>query len=473
MDIPSDLRVNIMENVTPFAKKMGYNDDQIQDFGIFLESIEAIMEKADPMDWDRNEVHLKDGKVILPGNFEALLKELVVENELYSWFIPEKLGGYGYTNIFVSGVMQLLSYIDISFGIMTGISLTVMEPLVRKPTGLMENIVENFARGKNIGFVGFSEPQAGSNLQNVKSKSVLDGNDYILEGTKIWISNGGYANAGLLLTTNEVDGKADGTNVFIVENPKELVCERLEEKMGLHASPTAQLHFENLRVPKEAIVGKPGNGYRGVLERLMSMRIAVSMQGAASMYRARDLASQYAETRQQFGQPIGQFPAIKYKIDQMNIQVPRMLKFAYTAAYALDRFNKGWIPADVGATGPAAEEQAASLLPGIAMRGLAHYFASSSKTYNAEIAQDMAYDATQIFGGNGFVAENEINKILRDIRVLSIYEGTSEIHDWIISRSMAAVEMIPTLKPLAASYDEKTLYEKMLYLRFPRMENKI
>ncbi len=473
MDIPSDLRVNILENVSPFAKKLGYTDDQIQDFGIFLESIEAIMDKADPIEWDRIGVKLQDGKVVLPGNFEPLLKELVVENELYTWFLPEKLGGYGYTNIFVSAVMQLLSYIDISFGIMTGISLTVLEPLISKPNGYVEGIIENFAKGKNIGFVGFTEPQAGSNLQNVKSRSYADGNDFILEGTKIFISNGGYANAGLILTTNEVDGKTEGTNVFIVENAKELVCERLEEKMGLHASPTAQLHFENLRVPKEAIVGKVGNGYRGVLERLMSMRIAVSMQGAASMYRARDLATQYAETRQQFGQPIIQFPAVKSKLDQMNTQIPRMMKYAYTASYALDRFTKGWIPADIGAEGPSVEEQAATMVPSIAMRGLAHYFASSSKTYNAEIAQFMAYDATQIFGGNGFVSEYEVNKILRDIRVLSIYEGTSEIHDWIISRSMQAVDMVPSLKPLAASYDEKTLYEKMLYLRFPRMEGKI
>lgn len=473
MEIPSAFRKRVIDHLRPFGNKLGYSDDQIDDFSMFIDTIATIMEKAEPMEWDREGVHLKDGKVILPGNFEPILKELVEDNEMYAWFTPEKYGGYGYTNIFQLAVMDILAYVDLSFSVMAGISFTVLESISRKPNGYHENIIEGFAKGKNIGYVGFSEPQAGSNLQNVKTSSVLDGDNYTLNGSKIWISNGGIANTGLILTTNEVNGKIEGHNVFISDDLDGINVVRLEEKSGLHASPTAQLQIENKVLPKEAMVGDVGNGYRGVLERLMSMRIGVSMQATAAAERMKDLSTTYAETREQFDAPIIHFPGVKRKLDEMSRQIPRMYKYAYTAGYGLDRFNRGWVPPEVGATGPASEEQAASMLPGIVLRGLAHYFASSSKAYTSEMVQHIAYDATQIFGGNGFVSEYEVNKIMRDVRVLSVYEGTTEIHEWILSRSKQAVEMIPTLKPLSTTFDEPTVYEKMFFARFPKLEGLI
>jgi alkylation response protein AidB-like acyl-CoA dehydrogenase len=460
-----------MDYLTPYAKKLGYTDDQLGDFALFLESISTIMEKANPMEWDHNGAKLENGKVLLPGNFESLLKELIEKNEMYAWFTPEKYGGYGYSNVFQLGVMNIIGYVDLSFSIMGGISFTVLESLLHKPNGYHESIIEGFTKGKNIGYVGFTEPQAGSNLQNVKTRSELNSNTYNINGSKIWISNGGIANTGLVLTQNIVDGKADGHNMFICDKLPEVL--RLEEKSGLRASPTAQLEFKDIELPKEAIVGPVGNGYRGVLERLMSMRIGVAMQATASSERMRDIAKTYAETREQFDSPIMKFPGVQRKIYEMDKQIPRMYKYSYVASHGLDRFYRGWIPTEVGATGPSAENQAASMLPGIVLRGLAHYYASSSKLYTSEIVQHIAYDASQIFGGNGFVMENEINKIMRDIRVLSIYEGTSEIHEWILSRSKQAVEMIPNLKSLTSTWDEKTYYEDMLFLRFPKLKSLI
>lgn len=470
MNIPSSVRRRIVESITPYASKLGYTQDQIDDFSLLLDSIQAIIEKADPMAWDAEEVKLVDGKVVLPGNMSDIVQEIVKENQLYTWFIPEKYGGYGLSSLFVNGIMELLNYVDISLSIMVGISLTVLEPLIFSYKDYFKPILDRYASGENIGFVAFTEPEAGSNLENVKTTSYLDGDEYVINGTKIFISNGGYANSGLVLAQNIVDGKQEGHNMFIVENLDGLTCERLEEKSGLHASPTAQLLFKDARVPKDAIVGKVGNGYRGVLERLMSMRIAVSMQAASSMYRAYDLAADYAEQRVQFGKPINSFPGVNRKLEAMKEQIERMRHFSYHASFTLDRFHRGWVPADIGATGKASEEQAASMLPGIVLRGLAHYYASGSKAYTTEISQHVAYDATQIFGGNGFIRENEVNKLYRDVRVLSVYEGTTEIHEWILTRSMQAVQMIPTIKPLTTTFGNSTMYEDMFFIRFPKLK---
>ena len=228
-----------------------------------------------------------------------------------------------------------------------------------------------------------------------------------------------------------------------------------------------------MRVSKEAIVGGVGTGYRNVLERLMSMRIIVGMQGIGAMERAYDLAHEYANTREQFGKPIISFDGVSRKLKEMEVQLPRMRKLAFASAHAYDRFSRGYVPCEVGATGVASELEAAKLLPNVARRGLAHYYCSATKLYCSEITQHLAYDSSQVFGGNAFVAENEINKIMRDIRVLTIYEGASEIHEWLLQKTMKAVKMVPSIKPMIASYPEETVYEKMLFARFPKMQGLI
>ncbi|MHA2404766.1 MAG: acyl-CoA dehydrogenase family protein, partial [Candidatus Kariarchaeaceae archaeon] len=132
-----------------------------------------------------------------------------------------------------------------------------------------------------------------------------------------------------------------------------------------------------------------------------------------------------------------------------------------------------WIPADVGATGPSSEKTAADMFPSPVRVGIAHYFVSMAKLYTAEIANSILYDAQQIFGGNGFVSEYEVNKICRDVRVLPVYEGTSEIHEWLIGRAQQALNLLPRFKKVSDSLNGLTMYERILYERFPDVKDKI
>ncbi|MHA2032153.1 MAG: acyl-CoA dehydrogenase family protein, partial [Candidatus Kariarchaeaceae archaeon] len=287
-----------------YGKKLGSDEDKISTFFALLDTVEEIMEtkvRPNMQEWDEKGVKLVDGKVVLPGNMESVLNELIKDNELYSFFIPEKHGGFGYENLYHSGLNELLCKYDVPLQMLTTISMSVLEGLVVYNKPEYEPYIQKFLEGKLTGYVAFTEAGAGSHLQNVKATSELDGDEYVLNGTKIFISNGGYANAGLFLARNMVDGKEEGTNVFYVEGFDGITTLRLEEKSGLHANPTAQLLYEDVRVPKENVIGEVGNGYRKVLERLMGMRIGVVAQGMGASARAYELAKTYSEERIQFG----------------------------------------------------------------------------------------------------------------------------------------------------------------------------
>ncbi len=461
------------------SKKLGYEDDDIEMFVAVLETLAEICEKKirpNVLEWDAVGAQLKDGKVVLPGTLDNVVKEIIQDNELYSFFIPKELGGYGFANLALAALSEIMSQYDVGVHILVFISLSVLEALTVYNEPQFNPIIDKFAKGAYTGYVGFTEAGAGSNLEAVKTTSVLEGDEYVINGTKIFISNGGHAETGLVLARNMVDGKQEGHNVFIVEGLEGITTERLEHKSGLRANPTAQLHFKDVRVPKENIIAGVGKGYKKVLERLMGMRLGVTFQGTGATIRAYELAKNYAEERVQFGKPINSFPGVSNKLKSLEATIPRMRTYGFYSAFALDRYYKGWLPFDVGADGKdASEKMAASSLPGAAIGGLTHYFISSGKMYTSELSNYMTYDAQQIFGGNGFVEEYEVNKIARDVRVLNVYEGTSEIHEFIIRRAQDAVNLLPAGKfpRISHTWDDRTVYEKIFYLKFPEIDGLI
>ncbi len=464
----TNLKGKIAPILHEYAAKLNYKQEQLEEFDGILESMVDILKTSKPMEWDKIGAKLENGSVVLPSGFESKVNEIVKENQLYSLFIPEKFGGAGYSTIFMPSIAEMISYTDLSLSSATLISLAVMEPLFNDSKNeYFRNVINGFLEGKRTGYVAFTEPQAGSNLENVSATSEKQGDGYILNGTKIFISNGGYANTGLFLAKNE---KQRGHNVFLLDKLDDIKVERLEDKLGLHSDPTAQLRVENLYVDKDHLVGKEGEGYKSVLARLMSMRLGVSLQATGSAQRAYDLANYYAENRTQFNRPINKFEAVKRKLDEMSAQLPRMREISYRSALALDRYQHDGIPHDLEAGG-IAEKVAARAMPEKIKWGLANYYVSTAKIYCSEIVNDIADDALQIHGGNGFMSEVEANKIYRDVRVLPIYEGTSEVHEWIIDKAKQALSFAPKIKPFLSKYEDRTLYEKMLLLKFPSLEN--
>ena len=475
---PMDVNRHSKDLFTQYAKKLGYDDEKIETYEEILNSVESILEKhsvrSKALEWDKQFTKLVDGKVVLPKGFEEVLYELIRENQLINLFAPEKLGGSSYTHIMVGPLTELIASYDFSLQMMSLMGLIIMDPLLRYYKDDFKPILQKICEGKTTCFLALTEPQAGSNLENIKTTSELQGDEYVINGEKIFITNGGYADSGLVFAQNIVNGKKEGTNVLLIDGLDGITPVRLEEKLGIHASPTAQLLFENVTVPKEFVVSEVGNGYKKVLEGLRGMRTGVSFQAVAATKRAYQLAVDYANTREQFKKLIISYPDIQRKLHMMEEQIPRIEDYAYMGSYALDRDFRGWMPNDIGAGGKnIAEKTASKMVPGPIKDGIAHYYASACKLYTSEITNYLLYDAQQIFGGSGYMTELEINKIARDVRILPIYDGTSEIHNWILGKAEKATGFIPRFKRNYEKYDHETGYEKMLFTRFPDLNKLI
>ena len=263
------------------------------------------------------------------------------------------------------------------------------------------------ARGEIIGAFSLTEPEAGSDAISLKTKAVRSGEEYILNGTKAWVTTGNDADALIILA--QVKG-ADGTaklSAFIVEKGfPGFKISKIEEKMGLHSSPTAMIALEDCRVPAENRLGEEGRGAAIALSGLDRSRIGVAAQAVGLSQQALDLAVGYAKQREAFGKKIAEFQALQFMMADIATHVEAGRLLTYRAANLYDREL------------PFTKE------------------AAMAKLFTSEAANKIAYLAVQIHGGYGYSKEYPIERIYRDARVLSIYEGTSEIQRLVIARNL-------------------------------------
>ena len=262
-------------------------------------------------------------------------------------------------------------------------------------------------KGELLGAFALTEPGAGSDIQGMNTKAEKKGDVYILNGTKAWVTTGSDALAYILfaITENQQDKKK--LSAFIVEKDSPgFRISNIEEKMGLHASITAEIALEDCPVPAENLLGEEGKGASVALHCLDGSRIGIAAQSVGLSQRALDEAAQYAKQREAFGKPIAQFQAIQFMIADMATLIESARLLTYRASDLLDRGL------------PFSKE------------------AAMAKLYASEAANKIAYLALQIHGGYGYSKEFSVERLYRDARVLTLYEGTSEIQRLVISRHL-------------------------------------
>ena len=436
------------EHLMFYGKKLGVEKDYITDLWYpSIEQLHEILEKdvAPYVDeWDRNEVTLdkSNGKVIFPDSLMRAYSKIVSDPKgfrLYESLLPEEYGGAGLPALAEAAMVEGISVYDTSLNVTIGLAITLIEAISLYPTPyLTEKYFPRLKEG-TPGFVAFTEPQAGSNLKNIKTTAQEDGDNFIVKGNKIFISNGGYGEIGIVLAK---DGEK-GTSAFVVDTDMKdaddssksgIVATRIEEKLGIHGSPTAVLDF-NVVIPKENLLGQRGKGYQTVLERLLGMRMGVAMQACGIAERAYQLASAYAKDRVQFDKPIGTFPGVANKIRGMEENLSKMRKFSFEAAYVLSKFQQNQLIKTKYLKTTPEEDQAMKEFADQYNRGVLNLTISKAKMFNTEVGWMITDDALQIHGGNGFIRDYKVEKLLRDFRILRIYEGTSEIQEYIVNRA--------------------------------------
>jgi len=264
------------------------------------------------------------------------------------------------------------------------------------------------ARGEKLGAFCLTEPHVGSNAAALRTRATLDGDAYVLNGVKQFITSGKNADLAIVIAVTEKDAGKRGMSAFIVPTSAPgYVVARLEEKAGQHSSDTAQIVFEDCRVPVANRIGEPGEGYRIALSSLEGGRIGIAAQSVGMARAAFEAALAYAKQRESFGQPIFEHQAINFRLADMATQIEAARQLVLHAASLRD-----------------------AGVPCLKQAAMAKLFAS-------EMAEKVCSDAIQIFGGYGYVADFPVERIWRDVRVCQIYEGTSDIQRILIGRALA------------------------------------
>jgi acyl-CoA dehydrogenase len=255
-----------------------------------------------------------------------------------------------------------------------------------------------------------SEPASGSDVSSISTKAEKDGDEWVINGNKMWITNGSVGDFFVVLckTDPDPDSRYEGFSQIIVESDRDgFDSDKITGKMGIRASDTAELIFDDVRVPEENLVGEQGAGFFQQMQFFDETRTMVAAQAVGIAKGALNRALDYAQEREQFGQPIGDFQGIQFKLAEMKTDTEAARQLTYKSAWSVE--NK--------------EEQLTSL-------------ASMAKEYASRVAVDVANEAVQIHGGSGFVNDFDVERFYRDAKITQIYEGTTEIQKTIIAREM-------------------------------------
>jgi len=268
--------------------------------------------------------------------------------------------------------------------------------------------LSRLARGEIIGAFCLTEPGAGSDAAGIQTRAVRSGDHYLLSGTKIWVSNGDISGLYVVFAKTDPNAGARGVTAFLVEPSfPGFRVSRYEEKMGMHLSPTVELVFEDCRVPAENRLGEEGHGLKIALEALDGGRIGIAAQSVGLAQGAMEAAVRYAKQRRTFGQPIAEYQAIQWMIADMQTEIEAARALMHYAASVRDSGSQRLGP-----------------------------HSSRAKLYASEMANRVAYKAVQIHGSLGYSRESDVERMYRDARVLTIYEGTSEMQRLVIARDL-------------------------------------
>jgi alkylation response protein AidB-like acyl-CoA dehydrogenase len=327
---------------------------------------------------------------------------------LLGLLVPDEYGGSGASTLDYVLAMEEISWADASHSVVISVNNSlVCEPIVRFGTqDQKQRFLPALASGEYVGAYCLSEPGSGSDASNMSTLARRDGDEFVLNGSKSWITNGGEAGLYLVYAVTDTDvPRARGITAFLIPSDTPgLRAGAKEKKLGIRASSTTQIFFEDCRVPASGVLGEVDAGFRIAMATLDGGRIGIGAQALGIAQRALDESVKYSKEREAFGHPIADFQGLQWRMADMATRVESARLLVYRAARMKD------------AGQPFARE------------------ASMAKLSASETAMFCAHAAVQMFGGYGYVRDYPVEKLFRDAKITEIYEGTSEIQRLVISR---------------------------------------
>jgi alkylation response protein AidB-like acyl-CoA dehydrogenase len=384
------------------------NNSNIMDFKL---TEEHLMIQQAARDFAQNE--------LLPGVIERDEKQIFPTEQIkkmgelgfLGMMVDPKYGGSGLDTISYVLAMEEISKIDASASVVMSVnnSLVCWGLQTFGTEEQKQKYLTKLATGEVIGAFCLSEPEAGSDATSQKTTAIDMGDHYLLNGTKNWITNGSTADVYLVIAQTDVDKRHKGINALIVEKGMPgFEIGAKEQKLGIRGSDTHSLMFTDVKVPKENRIGEEGFGFKFAMKTLAGGRIGIASQALGIASGAYELALKYSKERKAFGTEICNHQAIAFKLADMAVSIEAARHLCIKAAWDKDQHNNYDISG------------------------------AMAKLYASQVAMDTTIEAVQIHGGNGYVKEYHVERLMRDAKITQIYEGTSEIQKIVISRSIIA-----------------------------------
>lgn len=341
--------------------------------------------------------------------FPREIMKVLAQSDMFGLFIPEEYGGLG------AGALELAIAVEELSRACLGVSTTyAANALGTYPLLLFGSdeqkmkLLPDIAAGKRLVAFGLTEANAGSDAAGIQTTAALDGNEYVLNGTKQWITNGAEAEIYTIIAITDRNKGARGASAFVVEKGTPgFSFGKKEKKMGIRASITSELVFEDCRIPKENLIGKQGMGFIVAMKTLDQSRTGVGAQGVGVAQGALDEAIKFARERVQFGKPIISIQAVQHMLADMAIQVEAARSLVYSVSRYVDSGAKDISKAS-----------------------------AMAKTFATDVGMRVTTDAVQVMGGSGYMREYPVEKMMRDAKILQIYEGTNQIQRNVIGQAL-------------------------------------
>jgi alkylation response protein AidB-like acyl-CoA dehydrogenase len=337
------------------------------------------------------------------------IAQVLAENGLLGLHIPEEYGGAGADALTFAILVEEVARVCASSSLIPLVQkLGSMPILVGASEEQKKAWFPDIATGEKLISYAISEADAGSDPASMKTTAYRDGDDYVLNGTKVWISGAGPSELYSVLAKTDPGAGAKGVSAFLVrKDDPGFSIGKAEDKLGVRGSPTCQIHFDDCRVPADRLIGEEGQGFRYAMQAFDHTRLTIGAQAVGIAQGAIDFAKEYVKEREQFGKPIGSFQGLQFMLADMQTETEAARQLVYVAAGKADR--------------RASDLTLAS---------------SMAKLKAGDVAMSVTTDAVQLLGGYGYTKDYPVERMMRDAKITQIYEGTQQIQRMVIARQM-------------------------------------
>ncbi|WP_031509747.1 acyl-CoA dehydrogenase [Streptomyces megasporus] len=350
------------------------------------------------------------------GRFPQEALDALVSNDLHAVHVPENYGGAGADALATVIVIEEVARVCASSSLIPAVNKLGSLPVILSGSEeLKRKYLAPLAKGDAMFSYCLSEPEAGSDAAGMKTRAVRDGDAWVLNGVKRWITNAGVSEYYTVMAVTDPEKRSKGISAFVVEKGDEGVSFGApEKKLGIKGSPTREVYFDNVRIPADRMIGEEGTGFATAMKTLDHTRITIAAQALGIAQGALDYAKGYVKERKQFGKAIADFQGVQFMLADMAMKLEAARQLTYAAAARSERVT-------LGADGKS---------EGLTFHGAA------AKCFASDVAMEITTDAVQLLGGYGYTRDYPVERMMRDAKITQIYEGTNQVQRIVMSRNL-------------------------------------